>query len=222
MKNFKLSIILFYLFLIGSLSHAQITDQPTRFEISASVIHAQGQTELKVGSGFWIKPRLAAQLWIQSRHGKFPYSTPDNLGIINGDLYDLRMRTNNTVGLNFRAYQKPKHGFFGGLGITRQKYGIDATTEFEGYFGFFGYSPNLSRKETSDIAWGINWQFGIAYPLKRARFEFLLGQNYLFMKGRQYEYLIEDDSTVTRSRSVRSDFALFPLSFEISYVINLF
>jgi len=227
MKNYKSLLIFCGLILLGQLSQAQVVDKKTRFEAGIGMVITQGQSKLKAMAGYWITPRLVTHLWALSPQDKIPCSNPSDLGIVNGHLEELTMKMNATIGLNFRMYQKPKGGFFGGLGITRQDYWIKTETEFRNEnsdrnpYGCFGSKPSLWNR-TSDMAWGINSQFGYAFRLKKARFEFLMSHNYLFMKGREYEYSSVLESKETKARSINSDFALSPLSFEISYIINLF
>lgn len=219
--------------LLGQTSEAQVEDDQIIFETSLGLRFSQNIPRLSASLGGWINPRIVAHLWIRGQQNNVPFSLPDDLMIENGSLRELKMKTYRNIGLNFRAYQKPKNGFFVGFGITRQRYQIRAGSHFLcgsgsdscGGFGldlFGGGGITLYWKETSDKVWGINGQLGYAYRLKKGRFEFQIRQSNIFLKDRQYEYISERGRTETNTRSIRSDFDLPSLSFEFTYVIDLF
>jgi hypothetical protein len=232
MKHFKFIFLLCGILLLGQTSEAQVEDDQIIFETSLGIRIIDNIPRLSASLGGWITPRIVGHLWIRSQQKNVPFSWPNDLMIENGSLEELKMKTYRNIGLNFRVYQKPKNGFFAGFGITRQRYQIRAGSHFQCESGsgscgglvsiFGGGGITLYWKEISDKVWGINGQLGYAYRLKKGRFEFQVRQSQMFFKDRQYEYISERGRTETNTKSIRSDFDSSSLSFELSYVIDLF
>ena len=123
-----------------------------------------------------------------------------------------------------------------GLGLTRQSYLITAKSVFDNdtrfpstgsllldliVAGITG-GDHVRKEETAATMWGMNWQLGYAFPTKFGRFEFMIRQNNPLIESHQYEYITSQNSRDTKNRSVKSDFGLSPVGFEINFVTNIF
>lgn len=234
MKNLKFIFLLCPMILLGYLGQAQVVDKSARLDIGIGLNTTKGHLRMVLAPGFWITPNLTTQLFLLSPQRRTLLFEPSTLRLVGGRMEKASIKLGETAGFNFSIYQKPKRGFFGGIGLTRQKYLVTAKSVFDNDFQPSFGAPLISfllelatgdtviKEETSANVWGFNWQLGYAFPTKNGRFEVLVRQNKFLIKNRKYAYRTSKNSADFDYRSVKSDFALLPLSFEMSYVIDLF
>lgn len=235
MKNLKPILLLAGIMLFGQLGDAQIVDQPKRFEISTGLNKTKKYLKLSGSTGFWITTHFMTQLFFLSPQGRTILFEPSDLSLEGGRMEKASIKLGGITGLNFRIYHKSQSGLFAGLGLTHQRYLITAKSVFDNdpnirtnngwsylLLAILAGGDHVVKAETSANTWGLNWQLGYAFPTKNGRFEILFRQNNPFIQNHQYSYLTSRNSNETKTRSVKSDFGLFPLSFEMNYVFDLF
>ena len=237
MKNIKIIFIWCSLILCSQFSQAQVVDKIKRFEVSGGLNNTNGHLRVSFSTGYWLTPHLKTEVFVLSPQRRTILFEPYSLRLEGGRMEKASIALGSTSGLNFRGYLKPQNGLFFGLGLSRQHYLVTAKSVFDNnglgvssgdllfdiLLGAVTGGDYVAKVETTNAAWGINWQFGVAIPVKKARLEFLIRQNHLMLKNQKYSYQTTwSQNSPSKDRVVQSDFSMPTFGLELSYFLLLF